>query len=436
MLPLLITACVPKTIAPAVPEPAGPPAAEVRVAFPVEARPAEERRGGGFHVPQVPMPQVGWGDLNLRPGALELVDRTVRSAASSSTGPLEIEVWVLHHSGRRDRSDASWVSTATGGVAGMVGQAVYPEFLLAEARLRVRIRTPDAVVVRDVGAVAVRRRAVFRTWALWSLYRRSFLGEMMEDAFEDVHRQLHDQLREVVAQIEAGAPVTAGLPPDVPAQASLIDAWNRADTLQAATARSPLLVAKYPSPTFSVVSGHTIQRGETIGRIGVPVATLGYDVGLSDHSQLLLDVTVLGIYNAASAGLRWQPAGQGDTRIALEGRFGGQILLDTTPWTRAVLAGTNGGLAVVVSRPSGPFTAFVRLGARAAFVRQTSPHLPDLGEGRVLGVFGGPGIEGMLSPTVALSAQLAFRSEIQDGRFLSLGLGPVLPLPQVTLGFR
>src|SRR5688572_25722547 len=88
----------------------------VTLAYPVDVRPAGERRDGGYYDSTFPLPFVTYGDANLRPAPPELVDRALHAALADAAipegpdGDYVVRVFVLHHVGVRDISDAQWVS--------------------------------------------------------------------------------------------------------------------------------------------------------------------------------------------------------------------------------------------------------------------------------------------------------------------------------------
>ncbi|MCA9572410.1 MAG: hypothetical protein KC656_31440, partial [Myxococcales bacterium] len=274
-------------------------------------------------------------------------------------------------------------------------------------------------------------------WGLWSLYRRSPIGEAMTEALLALHADLEADLRTLFHEVTRGEPITAGSPPDTPAQHALLRHWERPDSLRRASAGGALLEAKgYGSP-FSVVSGQRITRGEVVGRLGLPLDTLGYDIGLHEDVQLLLDVTVLGVASSATVGVRWRPLVVGDTTLAVEARAGGWLALQYPP-ARLVLAGSSFGVATVLARTpeNRGMTWFARAGVTSLSVNEPVSAFPTLQQGSVVGYALAPGVEAQLTPTTALAVQLTLLAQVQAGRPLTHGIGPFLPVPQLTLGFR
>jgi hypothetical protein len=257
----------------------------------------------------------------------------------------------------------------------------------------------------------------------------------MTQVLETLHADLRTQLTALATEVANGTPITAGLPPDTPAQHSIRTPWETFDSIRPPSSRSTLLDKKYGRPSFSVVSGHQIQRGEVIGRIGLPLDTLGYDIAVHDNVQVLVDLTVLGLYNSATLGARWRALKEGPVSVAAEARVGGYLAVEPSP-IRFVFAGSNVSLALVAAYRPKRTTYFVRGGPNTLSVREPFEAFASLERGSVVGFSISPGVEGQLTPTIAIAGQLTFLAEYQDGEALTRGIGPFLPLPQISVGFR
>lgn len=459
---LALAGCLPKRIVVDPPEWTETPSAvvsgpSVAVGYPIDARPAGERRdlaryqGNNFAT-------LVYGDGAISPTPLEAIDRMAAAALRAEGIPAapwedadyRVRVFVLGHAGRRDMSDANWVSTATGGLAGTVGQFVYDNYAVVDARLRleVRDRAGAVVAVRDVRAFHVEHGTVGRNWSLWYLYLRAPNAEMFDRAFDAVHAALAHDVVAVIEQARRGEPVVAGLPATATAY-HFLEAWDppeSLDFLPGKRASDPdVVVAKFGSPTFSVLSGQEARKGETVGRVGAP--QLGYDVGIGDRSQLLFDLTAFGEVNQAGAGIRWRALERGGAALALEERFGFDFTLfdlqiypaEPSLEIRPVFAGATDTVAAVASLRTGDFTVYGRGGGavvgRLAEVADART-LPDLRRGLAWGPQLGVGLEYQLGPTVAVAGQVVGNLWIQDGAPLPGDVGDVWIAPQITVGLR
>lgn len=447
---LWATACAPAILEVPAPEMLAVPASgpSVSLAYPVDVRPAAERRDGGYYDTTIPLPLVTYGDMNLRPGAMEAIDRANRIAFAAHGIPIveddadyAVRVFVLHHAGVRDISDAQWVSTLTGGIAGTVGKFLYPSFVIVDGHVRIEVRDrwDRVVAVRDVESLRVKRRAVAFTWGWLYLFRRNIVPELFTEAFVEVHADLGGGAASIVDQVRADEVATAGIAPTTPAQHALADDWRRADSfdLRDSERADRFALAKYGQTRFSLYTGHDTRKGDVIGHVGLPLDTFGYDVGVTDHLQAQLDLTVLGFYNGLEAGLRWQPLVLGPTRIGIQGSFGSNVVLLPENTFVPVVAGVNGAASVIASRRPEEITTFLQLGATLGHVTQEFEAFPELRRGTVRGVFVAPGLEVQLTPTTMLGLRLTAAAQLQEGRLLAVGpLGPVLLVPQVGLGLR
>ena len=454
---VLLAGCLPKrltldvpdwTVGPALPA-QGP---TVALAWPVDARPPNERTELGRYQ-NFNLPLVVYGDANLYPEPMSALDRTLTASLPAMGIPLtswseadyRVRVFVLHRTGTRDVSDANWVSTATGGIAGTLGRFVTPSFAMVETRVRLEISRRDGTVaaVRDVAAFRVEERPLGTTWPYWSLFFRSIHAEMFEKAFREVDADLGRDVALVIEQARREGPVVSGLVPDRPVYASPGE-WPRPDTLHLgregdawdqAAAR-----AKYGEERFSVHSGWGAGRHDLVGRFGYPAGNFGYDLGLADGVQLLLDLTVFGRLNGAGGGARVRLVRFQHLAAALEVRAQGDVVLfDPAPKAQLVgpwsprFAGTTGHLTALVSLREGAFTPYARLGGSLVYRREAveGDLLPDLSTGTAAGPWLAPGAELQIGPVVALAAELGVR------RWWTAGdAGGYALAPQVTVGLR
>lgn len=474
VLALLLAACAPGRLhlEPVAFAPTGGSQAPlaVFVGYPADARPPGERQDGAW-VYTNPLPTLYYGDLNLRPGSMDLVDRTLRDALRAAgasvvdrpeEADLVVQPWVLHHAGRRDIADAHVVNLLTAGTAGRVGEFLYPAFVTVEVHVRVEVLAPEddglrLLAVRDIEAFALRRRALGRLRGLYYGFQRSPTKELFAEAFHEVHGEIGVGVANLVVGIAQGE--QTGAPPDDPGQHYLKARWE--DTpesffLEGTTGeRDPLLAAKYPSPRFSPLTGTHLAKGETLGRIGFPFDTLGYEVGVADRIQVLADITLLGLprldedaetigigpldaaraylegdlvglYNAASGGLRFQVLEGPDWAVSVEGRGGAQVVLLADQEFRPQVAGLTARGALIGSWSPGALTWFARGGARHGVRLARFEEEPLVPGARLIG---GAGAEVQLSNTVAGAFELVGEAPL-DRR----ARGTVYP--QLTLGLR
>ncbi|MCO4743722.1 MAG: hypothetical protein KC912_02965 [Proteobacteria bacterium] len=443
ILPLLaLTGCVPAHIV--VPAPdydvRQPEGDAVSVSFPVDVRPSEERRDGGFYTSSLPLPFVSHGDANLEPSSLGAVARATEGALMERGVPeqddsaYDVRLYVLHHAGTRDVSDAQWTSTLTGGLAGTVGKFVYPAFFVAYSTVRVEVEGPAGTTVRDVTAYATHRRSVARTWGWPSLFRKAPAKQAMTDVLSEMHTDLGRQIATVIDENRSGE--VSGEAPTVPAQHSL-HRWSQADSFTARGKEPAWVAAKYPSERFSLVTGHDTTKGEVVGRIALPLDTLGYDVGIFDRWQWQLDVTVLGLVNQAGTGLRTQVGRVGDFAFSMEASAGLTVALPPSESYRPSLAALNARGTGMISWRPGEVTWFARAGWSAISVRHELEEIPDLELGGAIAITASPGLEVQLSTTTLLALQVRTSATFQNGNPLALGrLGAVQVVPQFALGLR
>ncbi|MBA2322282.1 MAG: hypothetical protein H0V89_14150 [Deltaproteobacteria bacterium] len=336
-----------------------------------------------------------------------------------------VHVYVLKHAGRRDVSDANWVNTVSGGIAGTVGKFVVPQFSAVDARLRLEVRRRDGslAALRDVASLRVERRALAITWQYWSLFQRSLTAEMFARALAEVHEELVRDAMAVIDQARHERPVVTGVVPDLPVYASL-GSFERPDTFRIGRSTDDVGRAKYGSDRFSVVSGWHARKGEIIGRIGVPDNNVGYDVGLGEGSQLLLDLTVLGRVNSVAGGGRYRFFRSGRWAMAVEGRVAAEWnLLEEAAKGQWIgkfdpaYTGTTGTGVAVVSWHEGIATPYTRLIGRVGVLTDGTT-TPAVGAA--------PGLEVNLGPTLALAAEFGFFLEDEE----------LVLAPQVTVGLR
>ncbi len=420
-----------------------PQGAPVAVAWPVDARPAPERAGGGFYDSTLPVPFVTHGDVNLRPSPLGFVDRATRTGLAWAGVPedpaadVEVRVYVLHLAGSRDVSDAQWVSTLTGGVAGTFGKFIYPAFFEVRGAVRVEVRGPAGVIVRDVDAYAVREVPVARTWGVWSLFRRDVAQEQMTDAFVEVEQELLHGIGLVVVGGREGL-ASGGDAPTANAFTSLDPDWRSSDTFELRGAyEDERALAKYGHARFSLWTGHDTDRGDVVGQLGLPLDTFGYDIGVYDRVQAHVDLTVLGLYNGASGGARVQVIEVGDTKLSVEGWVGLNVALPPERRYVPELAALSAGGAVMVSARPKEITWFASAGLFGADVRHSYDAFGGVEEGDAYGVRIGPGFELQVTPTAVVGLKVEALAQVSAGTALRLtDLPPVVLVPQIGLGLR
>lgn len=413
------------------------------LAWPVDVRPAPERAGGGFYDATLPVPFVTHGDVNLRPSPLGLVARATRAGIGWAGVPedpaaeTEVHVYVLHLSGSRDVSDAQWVSTLTGGVAGTFGKFIYPAFFEVRGTVRVEVRGPGGVIVRDVDAYALRKVPIARTWGVWSLFRRSVPKDLMTDAFLEVEQELLHGVGLVVLGGRDGV-VSGGDLPTTNAYTSLDADWRSADTFDLRGAyEDERALAKYGHARFSLWTGHDTDRGDVTGQIGVPLDTFGYDVGVHDRVQAHVDVTVLGLYNGASGGARVQVLEVGATKLSLEAWGGLNLALPPERRYAPELAALSAGGAAILSTRPKEITWFATAGVLGARVRHSYDAFGGVEEGDAYGVRFGPGLERQLTPTMVLGFKLEALAQFSGGDALRLSdLPPLVLVPQIGVALR
>ncbi|TNE90908.1 MAG: hypothetical protein EP330_07035 [Deltaproteobacteria bacterium] len=445
MLPLLplLLGCAPRHLV--IPEPeyvvATPRGEAVAVSYPVDVRPTEERRDGGWYTTSLPLPFATHGDANLTPTSLGAIARASHGALAERGIPEDpesdtrVSLYVLHHAGTRDVSDAQWTSTLTGGVAGYVGKFVYPVFFVGYGAVRVEVETPEYRVVRDVSAYSVRRMSVVKSWAWPHLFRKSPSKEAMTEVLAEVHTELGREIAAVVDQARTGHEITAGEPAVEPSAHSL-GTWSQADSFRRHDL-PPWVAAKYPSERFSLMTGHDTVKGEVVGRIAFPLDTVGYDVGLTDRLQWQLDITVLGVVNQARTGLRYRLFRYGDLAFAAQLSTKADVtLLPSEGYVPSVVAISARGSGILSWRPS-EITWYARGGWSAVHVRREIAELPDLRAGRAVAISGASGFELQLSATTLLAFELRASSTYQNGNPLALGdLGTFQVVPLLALGLR
>lgn len=444
MLSLLATlACAPAFLT--VPEPEfsaipdeGP---AVDLHFPVDARPTEERRGGAWYTSSIPLPFVTHGDANLEPTGLGAIARATEGALGERGIPdapaadIDVRLYVLRHAGTRDVSDAQWTSTLTGGLAGNVGKLLYPVFFVGYGTVRVEVITPERTVVRDVTAFSTQRMPVFRSWGWIYAFSRAPAKEAMTEVLLDTHAALGREIALVVDQARRGEEVSAGEAATTPSAHSL-GTWSQADSFRREGV-PPWVRAKYPAERFSLMTGHDTEKGEVVGRIAVPLDTLGYDVGVSDRLQWQLDVTLLGLVNEASTGLRVRLLRLGDLAFSLQGGLALTVGLPPSERYRPIVGALAARGSGIASWRPGEVTWYLRGGWSSLSVRHEFEELPELEEGAAIAVSGAPGLEFQLSTTALFAFELRTSATFQNGNPLALGeLGAFTVIPQVAFGLR
>jgi hypothetical protein len=450
---LLFTGCAPTAIEVPPPGSLAVPASgpSVTLSYPIDARPAGERRDGGYYDTTVPLPLVLYGDVNVTPSPGEQVDRALEAALVSEGIPLEpggdlqVRVFVLHHVGTFDVSDAQWVSTLTGGIAGTVGKFLYPVFVTVEGQLRLEIRDEggEVLAVRDVEAFAVRKLPYAFTWGVWSLWRKDRVANEFVGAFTEVQARMGADAVAVIDAVRHGEAPTAGVPATDPAQHALDPAWRPADTfdLRDGVAEDAFARAKYGNDRFSLLTGHDTEKGDVVGHIGIGGETFGYEVGILDEAQARVNVTLLGLVNQAEGGMRMQVGRRGPSALSLEGLVGTDVTLLPADRYRPRLAAVHFDTDVIASARPKEVTWSYRGGANFALATATldvdDDGVAEVVPGRILGLHTGPGAEVQLTATTLLAFRLTASAQFQGGDLLDLGpLGSIVLLPQISLGLR
>lgn len=443
-----LVACVPPRLEVAAPEPLSRPVdgPAVRLAYPIDARPVDERASGGLYWAAIPLPIVTYGSANLRPGALGIVDRAAHAGLAAAGVPiaddgLSVELYVLHLAGTRDVSDAQWVSTLTGGAAGLVGKFLYPAFFEVEADVRVVVTGPDGAIraARDVRASAVRTKPLALSWPYWSLMRRSIPRELFTDAFADVQQQLVSGIGAAIDEARRGDAPSAGVPADAFAYTSLDADWHGLDTfdLRGSGFEDDFARLKYGHARFSLWTGHDTDRGDVIGVVGLPLDTFGYDVGVRDRVQAHLDITVLGLYNGVSGGARVQAIEVGETKVSVEASASVDVALPPESRYSPELAALRYGGGLIISHRPHELTYFAAIGGWAGHVYHEHPVFKGLAEGDAFGVRFGPGIEVQATPTIVVGFRIDANAQFQDGAPVTFGrFGPLTFVPQIAIGLR
>jgi hypothetical protein len=447
---LLLVGCAPTVVH--VEPPSWAPAAasgpSVELDYPIDARPAGERRDGGYYDTTVPLPVVTYGDTNLRPLPVESVDEALRAGLASRgvplvdrDGDLRVRVFVLHCAGTRDISDAQWVSTLTGGLAGTVGKFLYPVFLGVDATIRLEVldRAGAVLATRDVIASEIVRTSVANTWSWLHLFRRNVVAESFTRAFTTVHHRLGYDGAIAIDEARHGEALTTGVPVATPAEHALLRVWSGIDTfdLRNTDAEDPAALAKYGSARFSLWTGHDQHHGEVVGHLALPIDNLGYEVAISDRTQLVTDLTVLGLYNGAELGVRTHVLAVGATRVSVEGGFGFDVALPPEDRFRPSLAALDGGAGALVSTRPRELTSFLAFHASAVHVFRTYDAFPDLEPGALVSLSAGPGFELQITPTMVVGVRLDATARFQNGDLLDLGpLGQITPVPRIGVGLR
>lgn len=443
-----LVACAPARLEIAAPEALpvpveGPP---VRLSYPVDARPAGERASGDLYWAAIPLPIVTYGSANLRPSTLPFVDRAARAGLAARGVPvggdgLTADLYVLHFAGTRDVSDAQWVSTLTGGAAGLVGKFLYPAYFEVHADVRVVVRRPDGSIVaaRDVAASAVEKKALALSWPYWSLFRRKIPSELFTRAFNDVQGELVDGIGGVIDEARRGEAPSSGSLADAYAYESLDSDWHGADTfdLRGSGFEDDFAREKYGHARFSLWTGHDTARGQVIGEVGFPLDTFGYDIGVAKRAQAHLDITVLGLYNGVSGGGRVQAIEVGDTKVSIEGSASVDLALPPARHYVPEVAALRYGAGVIISDRPHELTYFVAAGGWSGHVFHEYPVFDGLGAGHAFGVRFGPGIEVQATPTAVIGFRVDAVAQFQDGapvRFASFG--PLVLVPQLAIGLR
>ncbi|MBT3223872.1 MAG: hypothetical protein HN348_32795 [Proteobacteria bacterium] len=350
---LLGIGCTPKLIHLASPEFASAPSSadsSISLAYPIDMRMQFE---GGYYDSSVPAPLHTYGDLNLRPHPIDAIYDNVHAALRareitlSDNADLKVNLYVLQHTGTRDTANAQWVSTVTGGIASTASKFFYPCFMSVYGRIRVEILDGEGntVVIRDINSEGTRRAPVALLWGVLYLWTRAPAAENYEALFLDLHTEMATQVANVIEEVAITGTSTSGTPPTTGVQHSFDPHHDITNTFASLSddEAAKLADTRYGSQRFSVFSGHSLQRGTTVGRIGLPLDTFGYDIGLTNRLHSQIDLTILGIYNSLSAGLRLHLLMARRTRLSIQGHLGTQFVLLDGRRIRPAIAGWASG---------------------------------------------------------------------------------------------
>ena len=462
-LAVVLTGCATKTIEVAPPELSVAPSAgpSVGVAYPLDARPAGQRRDGAYYSTSIPLPLITYGDINLRPGPSDTLYRsaqagmTARGIPSPDSIPdYQVRLFVLEHAGISDVSDAQWVSTLSGGFTGTLGKFFYPAFVVVTARVRVQVLDDlgRTVVVRDVEALAVRRRTVARTWGVLSLFRRRVVPELFTEAFAEVHHQLALDIAAVADDARHGRLPSVGQPPTQPVFTALQSGWRRADTLTPVNEETDVVAKKYGSHRFSLLTGHDTVRGEAVGQLGIPLETFGYELGVTDTFQAQIDLTLLivapylerlvplldqgiddaGLFTGLTTGGRLQLWCGGASCVSASAYGGLDTAFLQDQSYRPQVAALRTGAGLMYSVRPGDVTLFAGTGPSLTRGLKSFQAFTD-GDLRELRIAAGPGAELQLTQTVLLAARVDASIPLESSSF---DVSAIEWLPQLYLGLR
>lgn len=443
-------------------EPAGQP---VQLSYPVDLRPPAERRDAPYYVGTFPVGQVVYGDAQLRPGALDAIDRDLQLGLQAAGVPQQagagivVHTWVLAHAGIRDASDAQWVSTISGGTTGLISKLIYPSTFAARVHLRVLVEDAQGhpLALRDVRAHHVNRAITAHTWGIWYPFGPGLTPRLFTDAFERVHEEIAVETGRIVDQARRRVELSAGEPPVETPYAGMRSLRAPDSISPGLDPSDPIVADRYPARRFSVVTGHDTTAGEVVGTIGLPLDTFGYEVGLSDDLQLGLGITLLvvapylesyvpyvevgevgGVYDTVGLDLRAQLLCWRASCVSAELGGGVDSAILDDGGIRAVLGGARARSRVLFSLRPGPITWFGTLGSETQWGLASLEPLVTPGLGRTSRLHLGPGAEMQLTPTMALAAELQLGVSLVDGQLPEHDRWTELirPLPQLTLGLR
>lgn len=428
----LLVACTPpaRIRVPAVRPPASfdlPVAVEASA--PVDARPPGSRADGGLF-DHLPLPVVTHGDLNLSPHPIDAVDRLQRDVLAAQSAPSGPAPWRLHlvvrdHAGRREASGAWWVSKVTAGLSGIVGGLVIPGWISVDAVVDAQLYHADGHLVaqRRIAAHSEERRAITRQSPMWSLWIRRPARGMMTRCIVDAHQQLADGLAAFLVDATGPFPPTAAFAQESPPLPALLAAPT--PSLQRGAERAHPL-------------GGPMDRGQVLGRIGLPALVSGYDAAVSDDVALLFDVSAIAAPVAGSSAatvpavIRTPVALVTTDVAALHNAFGGGLRVMTDG---PVSVGAEGIVDVVltytaVALPTASFAARPSLlvvgGTDRAGIHTRLGAVWNI-DGVELVVQ--PGAELQISRSVAVGLALLVHQPLAPW-------GPTTGAPQVVLGLR
>ena len=257
---------------------------DVVAVAPVDARRPGSRADGGVF-DHFPLPLATHGNVNTVPYPIDAVDRLQRDvleglgANEHSAEGYTLRLTVREHVGRREASSAWMVSKVTAGVSGTIGGLIVPGWITVDAVVDAELVGADGAVIasRRLATHQEHQRALTKQSPLWSLWTRRPARKMMTAAFADGHQALADQLAAFLIDTANGVTGEVVVP----------YAWDP-PSLFAPPAADPRFGSERAHPL-----GGPLDRGQVLGRIGLPTLRAGYDGGLTDAWTAIFDVSAV-----------------------------------------------------------------------------------------------------------------------------------------------